>query len=86
MENTMFNPSEDLKYNYVNYILRERIPPTERDNKIRMKLIWGEVHDPTAYYLGGVSGNAGLFSTVYDLIKFMQMMLGKKTLFKYETL
>ena len=36
-----------------------------------MRLIWGEVHDPTAYYLGGVSGNAGLFSTVFDLIKFM---------------
>ena len=58
----MFNPSEDLKY---------RIPPTERDNKIRNRLIWGEVHDPTAFYLGGVSGNAGIFSTVFDLIKFM---------------
>ncbi|CAD8099925.1 unnamed protein product [Paramecium sonneborni] len=77
MQSTMFNPSSDLKY---------RIPPTQRDEVVRKRLIWGEVHDPTAYYLGGVSGNAGLFSTVYDLIKFMQMMLGKNSLFKYETL
>ncbi|CAD8080388.1 unnamed protein product [Paramecium primaurelia] len=77
MQSTMFNPSADLKY---------RIPPTQRDEVVRKRLIWGEVHDPTAYYLGGVSGNAGLFSTVYDLIKFMQMMLGKTSLFKYETL
>ncbi|CAD8130455.1 unnamed protein product [Paramecium sonneborni] len=77
LQSTMFNPSSDLKY---------RILPTQRDEVVRKRLIWGEVHDPTAYNLGGVSGNAGLFSTVYDLIKFMQMMLGKNSLFKYQTL
>jgi CubicO group peptidase (beta-lactamase class C family) len=35
------------------------------------------VHDPTAYDLGGVSGNAGIFSTVEDLMKFMLFMLNE---------
>jgi CubicO group peptidase (beta-lactamase class C family) len=38
-------------------------------------LIRGEVHDPSAYFLGGISGNAGLFSNSIDLAKFMQAML-----------
>jgi CubicO group peptidase (beta-lactamase class C family)/transglutaminase-like putative cysteine protease len=35
----------------------------------------GQVHDPLAAMQGGVSGNAGLFSTVADLSRFAQMML-----------
>jgi uncharacterized protein YbbC (DUF1343 family) len=35
----------------------------------------GVVHDPTARYMGGVAGNAGLFSTAADLSKFCQMLL-----------
>lgn len=35
------------------------------------------VHDPTAYVFGGISGNAGLFSTHNDLLVFMQMMMRK---------
>jgi CubicO group peptidase (beta-lactamase class C family) len=37
--------------------------------------VQGEVHDPSAYMIGGVSGNAGLFSTAADLARFSQMML-----------
>ena len=35
----------------------------------------GIVHDPLARLQGGVSGNAGLFSTADDLAVFAQMML-----------
>ena len=35
----------------------------------------GQVHDPLAAMQAGVSGNAGLFSTVTDLSRFAQMML-----------
>ncbi len=35
----------------------------------------GEVNDPTAFRMGGVSGHAGLFSTAGDLAKFAGMML-----------
>ena len=39
------------------------------------RLIRGEVHDENAYFLGGVSGHAGLFSSGHDLARFAQMML-----------
>lgn len=35
----------------------------------------GVVHDPTARFMGGVAGHAGLFSTVNDLGRFARMML-----------
>jgi CubicO group peptidase (beta-lactamase class C family) len=34
----------------------------------------GLVHDPTARALGGVAGNAGLFSTAHDLSRFAAML------------
>ena len=34
----------------------------------------GRVHDPTALRLGGVAGNAGLFSTVHDVARFAAML------------
>lgn len=37
--------------------------------------IQGEVHDPTAFVLGGVAGHAGLFSTLDDLTRFVQSLL-----------
>lgn len=41
------------------------------------KPLIGVVHDPLARLLGGVSGNAGLFSTADDLAIFAQMMLNR---------
>src|SRR5260370_19692105 len=35
----------------------------------------GQVHDPTAFRMGGVAGHAGLFSTADDLAIFCQMIL-----------
>jgi CubicO group peptidase (beta-lactamase class C family) len=34
----------------------------------------GHVHDPISRRLGGISGNAGLFSTVHDLARFAAML------------
>jgi uncharacterized protein YbbC (DUF1343 family)/CubicO group peptidase (beta-lactamase class C family) len=51
-----------------------RIAPTERVPKDGPPLR-GVVHDPTARYMGGVAGHAGLFSTAGDLARFAQMML-----------
>ncbi len=41
----------------------------------REGIIVGEVHDENAHFLGGVSGNAGLFSTAIDTGKFCQMLI-----------
>jgi CubicO group peptidase (beta-lactamase class C family) len=51
-----------------------RIAPTERRKGGGM--IRGQVHDPLASSLGGVAGDAGLFSTAEDLSRFCQMLLG----------
>lgn len=58
----------------------ERFPisqlvPTEADAIFRKELLQGYVHDELAASFGGVSGNAGLFSTANDLAKVMQMYL-----------
>jgi beta-glucosidase-like glycosyl hydrolase/CubicO group peptidase (beta-lactamase class C family) len=52
-----------------------RIAPTENDSSFRMQLIRGYVHDPAAAMQGGVSGNAGLFSSAADVAVLMQMLL-----------
>lgn len=66
MNSTVFLPDDKMK---------ERIPPTENDKYWRNRLLKGEVHDEAASILGGVAGNAGLFSNAGDLYKFMRTML-----------
>lgn len=54
--------------------LAARSAPTTADNAGMRQ---GRVHDPTASWMGGVSGNAGLFSNADDLVRFAQMMLNQ---------
>ncbi len=61
MKDTKFSPGEGANI----------APTSERDGK---RLV-GLPDDELAYYLGGVSGNAGLFSNVVDLYKFMTALL-----------
>ena len=51
-----------------------RIAPTEIDATTG-KPLRGVVHDPTARYMGGVAGHAGVFSTADDLAIYAQMFL-----------
>ena len=62
-----FRPLEKFK--------RNRLIPTEIDSVFRGQVIWGDVNDPGAAMLGGVSGHAGLFSDAMDLAVIMQMLL-----------
>ncbi len=59
---------------------RRRTAATELDGDQRRApgLVWGEVHDGNAFALGGVAGHAGLFSTVDDLARFVQELLGQR--------
>jgi beta-N-acetylhexosaminidase len=66
MKDTMFRPPKKLW---------PGIAPTEIDNNLRHRLVQGEVHDENAFAIGGVSGHAGLFSTVPDLAAFCQTLL-----------
>ena len=66
MTNTRFKPLE-------NGISANRIAPTLIDSLWPRGEVRGIVHDPSAMMLGGVAGNAGLFSTAMDLAKLMYM-------------
>jgi uncharacterized protein YbbC (DUF1343 family)/CubicO group peptidase (beta-lactamase class C family) len=66
MKETMFQPPAALI---------PRIAPTERVPRDGPPLR-GVVHDPTARYMGGVAGHAGVFSTADDLARLARMMLG----------
>ncbi|GAB4244002.1 MAG: glycoside hydrolase family 3 N-terminal domain-containing protein [Saprospiraceae bacterium] len=68
---TTFNPLHRFSPRY--------IVPTENDRIWRKALVHGFVHDPTAALLGGVSGNAGLFTTAEDLAVIFQMLLNGGT-------
>jgi len=45
----------------------------------RQRLIWGEVHDGNAYFLGGAAGHAGLFSTARETFLLAQQFLREST-------
>jgi serine-type D-Ala-D-Ala carboxypeptidase len=45
----------------------------------RQRMIWGEVHDGNAYFLGGAAGHAGLFSTAADVLLLAKQFLPKHT-------
>ncbi|WP_139959397.1 glycoside hydrolase family 3 N-terminal domain-containing protein [Flavicella sediminum] len=64
-----------LTYNPLRKFEQDRIVPSEIDRYFRHQILQGHVHDMGAAMMGGVSGNAGLFSNANDVAKFMQMYL-----------
>jgi len=67
MKRTTFNPPESWE---------KSIAATEIVNG---RLLRGTVHDPLARLMGGISGNAGLFSNVYDVSMYCRMLLNNGT-------
>jgi CubicO group peptidase (beta-lactamase class C family) len=64
-----------LKMRSTTYLAGEGCPscaPTLRDDSDQP--VRGLVHDPMARALGGIAGNAGLFSTVHDVGRFTAML------------
>ena len=69
----------------------DRAVPTEVDDYFRRRTLQGEVHDETAWLLGGTAGHAGLFSTIRDLTRFAGMLsreglVGDRPFLKPETI
>ncbi len=56
---------------------KEQIVPTVKEDFLRGGMLQGFVHDEAAAFLGGVSGNAGLFSTAREVAQIYQMLLDK---------
>ncbi len=96
LHNTFFNPLKELQKQiaasekgneYEKNVCREmgfEIPNPQ--SQIRNRIIWGEVHDGNCYFMNGVSGHAGLFSTAEETFKIAQQFLANQTtLLKPET-
>lgn len=64
-------------YNPLSKFTEDFIVPTENDRFLRKQLLRGYVNDESAAFLGGVAGNAGLFSNANDLAKMSQMYLNE---------
>ena len=67
MASTMFAPPPSLQ---------PRIAATEYQRQSARGLVHGSVHDETAWALGGVAGNAGMFGTAPDLLRFAELLRG----------
>ena len=62
MENSFYNPPADAI-----------CAATERD-VLTGEMVCGVVHDENARFLNGISGNAGMFCTVNDTVRFAKML------------
>ena len=99
---TAFNPlSENARSNldqrqiagsekgneYERNTCRELFPELNiSQSALRNSQIWGEVHDGNAWFMGGVAGHAGLFSTAGEVFRIAQQFLPNyTTLLKPET-
>jgi CubicO group peptidase (beta-lactamase class C family) len=61
-------------------------PEGGTQNLFRTNIIWGDVHDGNAFYMGGVAGHAGLFSTAEEIFRIAQQFLpGHTNLLEPET-
>lgn len=50
-------------------------PAPAGGSDFRTHVIWGEVHDGNAYFMGGVAGHAGLFGTAEEVFKIALQFL-----------
>lgn len=68
MKHTLYKPLERFP--------KTQIAPTVKQDYLRNRMmLQGYVHDEIAAFMGGVSGNAGLFSNARDVAKVYQMLI-----------
>ncbi len=73
MYSTFFNPHTNSRW------LLSKIPPTENDTVFHRGIVQGKVHDERSYFMDGVAGHAGLFSSAVDIAKYSTMLLNGGT-------
>jgi CubicO group peptidase (beta-lactamase class C family) len=92
LQRTFFNPAAALQTGIAAcetgnaYEQKTSHETTAGDYHWRQAVIWGEVHDGNAFFLGGSAGHAGLFSTATETLELAdQFLAGQTTLLKPET-
>ncbi len=66
---------ERTAYLPLRHFEKEEVAPTVKTDYLRREMLQGYVHDEAAACQGGISGNAGLFSTARDVAMIHQMIL-----------
>lgn len=69
-----------IGYQPLKRIAQNRIIPSANDPLLRKEVLQGYVHDESAAFQGGVSGNAGLFGNASEVAQIYQMLLNNGTL------
>ncbi len=100
LQNTFFNPPKELqkriaasekgnefeKQTCIEQGYLKSSANADGSDFFRAYQIWGEVHDGNCWFMNGVSGHAGLFSTAEEVFKIAQQFLpNQTTLLKPET-
>lgn len=75
-----------LLFNPTNNFDKKFIVPTEYDSNFRNTLVHGYVHDEAASFMGGISGNAGLFGNAESVGILLQDLNSSKGMFKNSTI
>ena len=86
-KNTFINKKEiALTFNPTKVFSKDKIVPSEYDSIFRKGLIHGFVHDEAASFMGGVSGNAGLFGNAEGVGSLLSFLESNSTMFKQSTI
>ena len=102
LTSTHFSPSDDLRDRIaacekgneyekqtcldMGYLSEDAVITDVDPTPFRQRIIWGEVHDGNAYFMGGAAGHAGLFSTAKEVFQIaLQFLPNYTTLLKSET-
>ena len=84
--NTFINKKEiTLLFNPTNVFSKKIIVPSEYDSIFRQELVHGFVHDEAASFMGGISGNAGLFGNAQSVGNLLNFLEPNSTMFKQAT-
>ena len=87
LEHTFFNPKEALRTgiaacetgNAYERDMCERGFQPNQQSRWRNGVIWGQVHDGNAYFLGGAAGHAGLFSNAEETLMIGNQFIGAQS-------
>jgi len=87
LQHTFFNPKEALRTgiaacetgNAYERDMCERDFRSSQRSHWRNEVIWGQVHDGNAYFLGGAAGHAGLFSNAKETLVLANQFIGAQS-------
>jgi CubicO group peptidase (beta-lactamase class C family) len=87
LRQTFFNPAQAARTgiaacengNAYERDMCERDFSAKTYSKWRVGTVWGEVHDGNAYFLGGVAGHAGLFSTARETLRLANQFIAPQS-------